>query len=89
MALKDISRKKKSIILNCGYGKGISVLQAIREFEKQIKKKITINFMPKRKGDMEMIIANNNKIRKLLNWKVKKNNLKRIVKSCIHWEKFN
>ena len=45
--------------------------------------------MPKRKGDMEMIIANNNKIRKLLNWKVKKNNLKRIVKSCIHWEKFN
>ena len=89
LALKDISRKKKSIILNCGYGKGISVLQAIREFEKQIKKKITINFMPKRKGDMEMIIANNNKIRKLLNWKVKKNNLKRIVKSCIHWEKFN
>ena len=86
LALKNISRKKKSIVLNCGYGKGVSVMEAIKEFENQIKKKITINFRKRRKGDMEMIIANNKKIKKILGWKVKKNNLKNIVKSSIKWE---
>ncbi len=87
LALKEISRKQKSIILNCGYGKGVSVMQAIKEFEKQIKKKIIINFKKRRKGDMEMIIANNSKIKKALGWKVKKNNLRNIVESSIKWEK--
>lgn len=87
LALREISRKQKSIILNCGYGKGVSVMQAIKEFEKQIKKKIIINFKKRRKGDMEMIIANNSKIKKALGWKVKKNNLKNIVESSIKWEK--
>ncbi len=86
LALKNISREKKSIILNCGYGKGVSVMEAIKEFENQIKKKITINFRKRRKGDMEMIIANNKKIKKILGWKVKKNNLKNIVESSIKWE---
>ena len=36
---------------------------------------------------MEHIIANNNKIKKYLRWFPKKNNLSRIVKSCISWEK--
>ena len=35
---------------------------------------------------MEYIIAKNKKIKKLLNWKPKKNNLTKIVKSCLRWE---
>ena len=87
LALKKINENKKSIILNCGYGKGVSVTQAIKEFEKQIKKKIIVNIKKRRKGDMEMIIANNKKIKKVLGWKVKSNNLKKIVRSSINWEK--
>lgn len=34
-----------------------------------------------------MIIANNKKIKKVLGWKVKSNNLKKIVRSSINWEK--
>ena len=85
--LKKIQTEKKSIILNCGYGIGISVMDAIKEFKKQIKKKIIISLKKERKGDMEHIIANNNKIKKYLRWFPKKNNLSIIVKSGISWEK--
>ena len=38
-------------------------------------------------GDMEQIIANNEKIKNVLKWKPGKNNLKKIVKSSLKWEK--
>jgi len=37
--LKKISETMKSIIVNCGYYKGISVKEAVNEFKKQSKKK--------------------------------------------------
>jgi len=85
--LQKISKLNKSITLNCGYGKGLSVKQVVNEFKIQIKKKIKINFLPRRLGDMEMIIADNKKLKKFINWKPKYNSIKRIVKSCIDWEK--
>ena len=39
LVLKKINRKKNLLYLNCGYGKGISVLEAINEFQKQILEK--------------------------------------------------
>jgi len=87
LALKRISKLKKSLILNCGYGKGISVLDAVKEFEKQIKKNIKIKYKKRRKGDMKKIIADNKKIKKFLKWKPNKNSLSKIVKSCIKWER--
>ena len=40
--LKKIDILKKSVILNCGYNKGISVIQVAKEFRKQANKKIQI-----------------------------------------------
>ena len=40
-----------------------------------------------RPGDMEVIIANNTKLKKLIKWQPKYNKLSTIVKSCIEWEK--
>ena len=86
LVLKKINRIEKSIILNCGYGDGISVLEAVKEFQKITKKKFNIQIKKRRKGDMEEIIADASKIKKFLKWKPKKNSLNNIVKSCIKWE---
>ena len=43
-------------------GKGISVLDAIKEFQKQ-SKKIEIKIKNRRKGDMEEVIADISKIK--------------------------
>ena len=85
--LKIISNTKKSKILNCGYNRGLSVKQVVEEFKNQIKQPIKIKFQKRRPGDMQVLISNNNYLKKLINWKPKYNNLASIVKSCIRWEK--
>ena len=85
--LKKISITNKSKILNCGYGKGLSVKQVVSEFRNQIKQNLKIKFQNRRIGDMEVLIANNQNLKKLINWKPKYNNLKTIVKGCLRWEK--
>ncbi len=87
--LNKINRKKKSITLNCGYGKGISVYEAINEFQNQTGKKFKLNIRGRRKGDMEEIIADISKIKKFINWRPKKNSIYHIVRSCLKWEKKN
>ncbi|OUX54536.1 MAG: UDP-glucose 4-epimerase GalE [Pelagibacteraceae bacterium TMED287] len=85
--LSKINKTNKSLILNCGYGIGISVLQVVNAFQKFSKKRIKIFYKPRRKADLAAIIANNNKLKKLIKWKPKFNNLSVMVKSSINWEK--
>ena len=46
LVLKKISSSKKSLILNCGYGKGYSVKEIVEIFKK-IKKGVIINIKKK------------------------------------------
>ncbi|MDB9760907.1 UDP-glucose 4-epimerase GalE [Pelagibacteraceae bacterium] len=85
--LRIISKTKKSKVLNCGYNRGLSVKQVVEEFKNQIKQPIKVNYQNRRPGDMEVLISNNKYLKELINWKPKHDNLRRIVKSCIRWEK--
>ena len=85
--LEKINKSNVSKILNCGYNKGISVLEVAKVFKKQTPKKVEILVSKRRKGDLVKIIASNNKLKKFIKWRPKFNNLYTIVKSCINWEK--
>ena len=85
--LAKINLSKKSKILNCGYNRGISVLEVAKEFNKQASKKVKIVITKRRKGDLVKIIASNKQLKKFIKWKPKFNNLSKIVKSCIKWER--
>ena len=85
--LDKMNKVKKSLIANCGYNQGISVLQVSNEFQKISKKKIKLINTFKRKGDLGKIIASNNKLKKFIKWRPKFNKLSFIVKSCIKLEK--
>ena len=85
--LAKINLSKKSKILNCGYNRGISVLEVAKEFNKQTSKKVKIVITKRRKGDLVKIIASNKQLKKFIKWKPKFNNLSKIVKSCIKWER--
>jgi UDP-glucose 4-epimerase len=84
--LKKINKTKKSIILNCGYGKGVSVIQAAKEFIKYSKKKIKLVYKKRRPGDLASSIASNKKIKKYIKWNPKHSSLSTIVRTCIKWE---
>ncbi len=84
--LNYLIKNRKSFILNCGYGKGYSVLEIISKFKK-IKKNLKINFLKKRSGDIAQVYSCTKKFKKLLKWKPKYNNINLIIKSAIKWEK--
>ena len=77
----------KSVVLNCGYNKGTSVLEVAKEFKKQTSKKVKILITKRRKADLVKIIATNKKLMRFIQWKPKFNDLRKIVKSCLMWEK--
>ena len=85
--LRKISLNNKSTIVNCGYNRGTSVKEAVTEFKKQSKKKINILYKKRRPGDLAVVISNNNKLKKTINWRPKYFRLSTIVKSCLSWEK--
>ena len=85
--LEKIDKTNRSKILNCGYNKGTSVLEVAKEFKKQTSKKVKILVTKRRKADLVKIIASNKKLMQFIQWKPKFNNLGKIVKSCVMWEK--
>jgi len=85
--LNKISKSNKSLILNCGYNQGISVNAVVNEFKKQSNKKIKILYKKRRIGDLAMVIANNKRLKKTIQWRPKYYKLSAIVRSCIKWEK--
>ena len=87
LILEKINKLKISKILNCGYNKGISVLEVAEEFKKQSSKKVNIIFTKRRKDDLIKIIASNKKLKNFVKWRPKFDNLSKIVKSCIIWER--
>ena len=84
--LDKIYKSNKSKILNCGYGKGISVNEVIKEFSKHTHRNLKILKLPRRAGDMIKITADNKNLHKFINWKPKYDKLSLIVKSCLKWE---
>ncbi len=85
-SLEYLKDKKKSCILNCGYGKGYSVKEIVDIFKKT-KKNLRISYSKRRPGDVDKVYSNNQKIKKILKWKPKHNNIQKIIKSAINWEK--
>ena len=84
--LDYLENNKKSLILNCGYGKGYSVQEILTIFKK-IKKNLTINYQKRRPGDIAQVYSNTKKLNQLLKWKSKYNDMNKIIKSAIDWEK--
>ena len=71
MILEKINKLKISKIINCGYNRGVSVLDVAKEFKKQSSKKVEIIYTKRRKNDLVKIIASNTRLIKFIKWKPK------------------
>ena len=76
------------ITLNLGTGKGTSVLEIIKTFEKITKKVIPFKFTGRRKGDSAIAIADVQMAKKYLNWEAKLS-LDEMCKSSWKWQESN
>ena len=85
--LSKVDQNNKSTLLNCGYGKGFSVLEVVNQFKKFSKNKVTVKFKPRRKAEIIESVANVSKLKNYLKWKPKFSNLSKIIRNSIDWEK--
>ena len=70
---------------NVGTGKGYSVMDVIRSFEKVNNIKLNYVFSERREGDIEKIFSDNKLSKKKLNWSSKKS-LDDMMRSAWKWE---
>ena len=73
MTLDYLFKTNSQILqLNIGTGIGTSVLELLKCFEKVNKIKIPYIFTERREGDNGIVIANNEKVIKILKWRPKR-----------------
>lgn len=77
----------ESFTLNCGYGKGATVLEVLAAFETVTNRPIPMTLGPRRPGDPPALIAQSEKLRTMLGWRPKHNDLKTIVETALTWER--
>ena len=87
VSARYLFNKNKSNIFNCGYGKGFSVKEVIKTYNKILNKKIKYEIGERRPGDSKLVVANPEKFKKTMKWKPKYNDLKYILKTAHSWEK--
>ncbi|NND54470.1 MAG: UDP-glucose 4-epimerase GalE [Gammaproteobacteria bacterium] len=86
-ALTYLRKDGKSITLNCGYGHGYSVREVLAAVEKANGAPLTIEEGPRRAGDPASLIAEATRIRDVLGWTPKHDDLDFIVQTSLAWEK--
>ncbi len=87
LAIDYLTQNKTSNTFNCGYAEGFSVKQVINSVKKISQTDFKVQILNRRVGDPTELVADNQKIKKLLSWKPFFNDLDLICKSAFNWEK--
>jgi UDP-glucose 4-epimerase len=86
LALNYLETGGESCVLNCGYGRGYSVLEVIEAVKRVSGVDFPVNLAPRRPGDPAKIIAQADKIRRVLHWIPEHDDLDTIVAQALAWE---
>jgi UDP-glucose 4-epimerase len=72
--------------LNCGYGRGYSVLETIEAVRKVSGRNFAVQYGPRRPGDIMTMIADTSLIRATLDWAPQYDDLETIARHALAWE---
>jgi UDP-glucose 4-epimerase len=86
-ALRYLRAGGTSVTLNCGYGHGYSVRQVVDQVNRVNGLPIAVEEQPRRPGDPPELVAAVEKIRRVLDWTPKYDNLEVIVRTSLEWER--
>jgi UDP-glucose 4-epimerase len=75
-----------STTLNCGYGRGYSVIETIEAVRKVSGRNFAIQHAARRPGDIMTMVADTRRIRNLLDWTPQYDNLETIAAHALAWE---
>jgi UDP-glucose 4-epimerase len=86
-ALAYLRADGASVTLNCGYGRGFSVLDVIDTVKRSSGTQFEVVFGDRRPGDPPQIVAAADRARAVLGWRPQCDNLPTIVGHALAWER--
>ena len=86
-ALDHLRADGESLTLNCGYGHGYSVREVIDTVRRVSGRELKVIEQPRREGDSPMLIARADRLRSLLGWEPRHDDLEFIVRTALAWER--
>ena len=75
-----------SVTLNCGYGRGYSVLETIEAVRRVSGRNFAVSYAPRRPGDIMAMVADTSRIRGVLDWTPQYDDLETIATHALAWE---
>ncbi|WP_241233571.1 UDP-glucose 4-epimerase GalE [Altericroceibacterium xinjiangense] len=88
LALEElIARPDQSLTMNCGYGRGFSVLEVLDAVDRATNRRIARVMGPRRAGDPDSLISDNRRIKATLPWEPRHEDLDTIIAHALAWER--
>ncbi|MCB9481763.1 MAG: UDP-glucose 4-epimerase GalE [Desulfobacteraceae bacterium] len=87
-AIEKIMEKPGLFCVNLGTGKGYSVLEVLKAFEKACKKEIPYSIEPRRPGDIAKCYADTNYAKEFLKWEAMFG-IEKMAEDAWNWQKNN
>jgi UDP-glucose 4-epimerase len=82
-----IDRPRDNLVLNCGYGKGLSVLEVLDSVDRVAGKPVPREMKPRRAGDPSVLVASNRRLVETLDWTPRYADIDVIVTHALQWER--
>lgn len=82
-----IERPGDNLVLNCGYGKGLSVLEVLDALDRVLGRPVPRQLKPRRAGDPPQLVASHRALVETLEWQPRFADIETIVRHALSWER--
>ena len=82
-----IAEPQRSLTMNCGYGRGFSVLEVLDAVDRVTNRKLERVMAPRRAGDPDALVSDPSLLKATLPWRPEHDDLDRIVAHALAWER--
>ena len=82
-----VAEPERSLTLNCGYGRGFSVMEVLDAVDRVTGAKLPRVLAPRRAGDPDSLVADSTLLRATLPWQPRHADLDTIVAHAFAWER--
>jgi len=82
-----IERPNDNLVLNCGYGNGLSVLEVLDALDRVAGKPVRREIKPRRAGDPPLLVASNRALIDTLGWSPRFADIDTIITHALAWER--
>ena len=82
-----LDHPEENLVMNCGYGKGLSVLEVLDAVDRHTNRPIKRVMEGRRAGDPAELVAGNDRLLQSLKWRPQYADIDRIVGDALSWER--